>query len=125
MKVNSKFNLFMQTDLSASDFKVLALLYQPLLGLNAYSIYNIFYQFNKLNQLTPHHFLLDLLNIKQDEFINAREKLEALGLLETYLKNEDEYLYILKAPFTAKQFLLDTFLGTYLESEIGIVDQSL
>ncbi|HKL94993.1 MAG TPA: DnaD domain protein [Haploplasma sp.] len=119
MKVNSKFNLFMQTDLSASDFKVLALLYQPLLGLNAYSIYNIFYQFNKLNQQTPHHFLLDLLNIKQDDFINAREKLEALGLLETYLKTEDEYLYILKAPFTAKQFLLDTFLGTYLESEIG------
>ena len=69
-----------------------------------------------------HSFLLDLLNIQQIEFITHREKLEALGLLETYQKNENEYLYIIKVPFTPKQFFKDTFLGSYLQSEVGEVN---
>lgn len=119
MKLNSKFKLFMQTDLSSSDFKVLTLLYQPLIGMEANSLYSTFYQLAKRTDEMTHRMLLDILNIKQKDFIQYREKLEAFSLLETYQKNDLEYLYILKPPFSAKQFLVDTFLGTYLESEIG------
>lgn len=119
MKVNSKFNIFMQSHLSQQDFKVLVLLYQPLLGMEAYALYNTLYELSRLEEVLNHHFLFDLLNIQQNDFIKNREKLEALGLLESYEKNPLEYVYILKPPFSAKQFLVDTFLGTYLESEIG------
>lgn len=120
MKINSKFKLFMQTDLSSSDFKVLTFLYQPLIGIEAYALYTTLYQLGRINNLISHHLVCDLLNVKQSVFIKNREKLEALGLLDSYQVNEEEYLYILKAPFSAKQFFLDTFLGTYLESEVGI-----
>ncbi|MDY0278163.1 MAG: DnaD domain protein [Acholeplasma sp.] len=119
MKVNSKFKVFMQTDLSASDFKVLTMLYQPLIGAEAYAIYSTFYHLAKKSDTMSHQMFIDLLNIKLQDFSKYREKIEAFGLLETYANNEDEYTYVLKPPFSAKQFFVDTFLGTYLESEIG------
>lgn len=120
MKVNSKFKIKLNTDLSQKDFQVLTFLYQPLIGITAYSIYQSFYNLFNQTHINKHQSLYDLLNITQKEFIEAREKLEALGLLETYEdKSTSNYIYILKPPYSAKKFLLDTFLGTYLETEIG------
>lgn len=119
MKVNSTFKLNINTDLSSKDFKVLTLLYQPLIGMKALSLYNTFYHLSNFNQSNLHQTLFDLLNINQLEFIKEREKLEALGLLESYSNNKDEYVYVIRPPYSAKRFLKDTFLGTYLETEIG------
>lgn len=119
MKVNSSFKLNINTDLSDKDFKVLTLLYQPLIGMKALSLYNTFYYLSNFNKTYLHQTIFDLLNINNVEFIKEREKLEALGLLETYEKNQTNYVYVIKTPYSAKRFLKDTFLGTYLESEIG------
>ena len=119
MNVNSKFKLHINTALSSADYKVLALLYQPLVGIKAYAIYSTFYHLVKSNEITSHQVLFDLLNITQEEFLNALNKLEALGLIETYANGKTDYIYILKPPYSAKKFLTDTFLGAYLESEIG------
>ena len=120
MKNSSLFQLHNASDLSAQDFKVLALLYQPLMGLDAHALYTTFYQLsNKTGRDTySHNEIFDLINIRQSEFLKVRHKLEALNLLEVYRK-EDHYLYFLKSPLTAKQFLLDTVFGSYLQSEIG------
>lgn len=120
MRNSSQFQLHKRSDLSALDYKVLALLYQPLLGLDAHSLYLTFYHLvNKTNKNTyTHQELLDLINKKQNEFLKIRYKLEALNLLEVYQK-EHHYIYFLKSPLTAKQFLLDTVFGSYLQSEIG------
>lgn len=120
MKNSSQFQLHSQSDLSAADFKVLALLYQPLMGLEGQALYNTFYQLiNKTNRMTyTHQELFDLLNLKQIDFLRIRNKLEALNLLTVFQK-EDMYLYFMKAPLTAKQFLVDTVFGSYLQSEIG------
>ena len=120
MKNSSLFHLQIQSDLSASDFKVLALLYQPLLGLEAHGLYITCYQLlNKTHKITySHQELFDLMNIKKADFLLMRNKLEALNLLCVFQK-EEEFIYFLKAPLTAKQFLIDTVFGSYLRSEIG------
>ncbi|PKK96660.1 MAG: hypothetical protein CVV58_05240 [Tenericutes bacterium HGW-Tenericutes-3] len=126
MKNSSTFSLQSQSDLSAADFKVLALLYQPLMGLEGQALYTTFYQLiNKTgrNEYT-HAELFDLLNLKQLEFLRIRNKLEALNLLTVYQK-DDVYLYFMKAPLTAKQFLVDTVFGSYLQSEIGEKNMNL
>lgn len=63
--------------------------------------------------------LSDLLNIKEELLLNSKDKLEAIGLLSTFLK-EDIYLFRLNMPLSAKQFFLDGILGSYLRSEVGI-----
>ncbi|PKK99398.1 MAG: hypothetical protein CVV57_02435 [Tenericutes bacterium HGW-Tenericutes-2] len=120
MKNSSTFQIQSQSDLSAADFKVLALLYQPLMGLEGQALYTTFYQLiNKTGRNTyTHQELFDLVNIKQVDFLKVRNKLEALNLLTVYQK-EDIYLYFMKAPLTAKQFLMDTVFGSYLQAEIG------
>lgn len=120
MKNSSQFKIQSQTDLSAADFKVLALLYQPLMGLEGHALYTTFYQLvNKTNRnVYTHAELFDLLNLKQADFMRIRNKLEALNLLVVYQK-EDEYIYQMKAPLTARSFLVDTIFGSYLQSEIG------
>ena len=120
MKNSSTFTLYSQTDLSAADFKVLALLYQPLMGLEGQALYTTFYQLiNKTGKQTyTHQEIFDFFDLKQTDFLKIRHKLEALNLLVVHQKNDD-YMYIMKAPLTAKQFLLDTVFGSYLQSEIG------
>ncbi|MFH0767934.1 MAG: DnaD domain protein [Bacillota bacterium] len=126
MKNSSTFSIQSHSDLSAADFKVLALLYQPLMGLEGQALYTTFYQLtNKTNRGEyTHTELFDLLNLKQLEFLVIRNKLEALNLLTVFQK-DDQYLYFMKAPLTAKQFLLDTVFGTYLQSEIGEKNMNL
>ncbi len=126
MKNSSQFTIISQSDLSAADFKVLALLYQPLFGLTGHALFSTFYQLiNKTGRNTyTHQELFDLLDLKQTEFLKIRHQLEALNLLLVYQK-EDQYLYHLKAPLTAKQFLVDTVFGSYLQSEIGEKNVSL
>ncbi|RJX25321.1 MAG: hypothetical protein C4537_04960 [Acholeplasma sp.] len=120
MKNSSMFYIQSHTDLSAADFKVLALLYQPLMGLEAHALYTTLYQLvNKTSRKSyQHNELLDLINLKQTDFLKIRQKLEALNLLVVY-KKEDDYIYQMKAPLTAKSFLVDTIFGSYLQSEIG------
>ena len=111
--------------LSQDDLATLALLYQPLLGSNAYGCYMVFnhlldcrlYQ----SEIYTNRFLLDVLNIKESELSEAFGKLEAVGLISTYLK-DDLYLFKLSIPLSPRQFFLDGILGSFLKSEIGDVN---
>ncbi|PKK85405.1 MAG: hypothetical protein CVV63_05250, partial [Tenericutes bacterium HGW-Tenericutes-8] len=78
--------------LSQDDLSTLALLYQPLLATNAYGLYMVFnhlldcktYQ----SDIYTTRFLMDLLNLKEKELAAAFDKLEAIGLMSTYLKDD-------------------------------------
>ena len=120
MQLKSTFQLQVHSDLSALDYKVLALLYQPLLGVTAHSLIVTLYQLNyKVSEQTfTHQYLLDLLNIKQQMFIKARHQLEALNLMNVH-QHDTHYVYCLKMPLSPKQFLVDTIFGSYLKTEIG------
>lgn len=122
MKLNATIKITIQQIMSQEDLKVLTLLYQPLLGSRPYALYLTLYGLSNLETGVSKEYLqrdlLDILNIKSREHITFRNKLEALGLLVVFQK-DDEYIYLLKTPMTAKEFLNDTIFGSYLQDQIG------
>jgi len=68
-----------------------------------------------------HDKLYDLLDLSPDTFTTVRKKLEAIGLITVY-QNEEQYLYELKAPLSAEEFIKDGSLGAYLFSKIGKIN---
>lgn len=117
-----KFNIKNNYTLNNEEQKILHLLYQPLIGLGALSLYNTFYFLNQNHKSKfnyNHQFLFDLLNIDEDTFIKYKEKLEAINLLQTFENKEKEKLYFLKSPLNYINFFQDPILNQYLLSEIG------
>ena len=124
MKVDKldKFKLITYQNIDIDERNVVTLLYQPLIGCNAFSLYLILWSLIDRSRLkTPeyhHSKLFDLADISPSKFITIRKKLEAIGLLVVY-QNEDLLLYELMAPLSAEEFIKDGSLGAYLFSKIG------
>ena len=61
------------------------------------------------------------MRIKLEEILEAREKLEAIGLLKTYLKKGsiNSYIYELYSPLEPSEFIDNPILATTLISNIG------
>ncbi len=108
--------------LSSEDVKTLSVLYQPLIGPSSLGTYllmaNLINPLNLQTEVYKVQYLLDLLNINKKELSNNLDKLNAIGLLTTFLK-DDIYLFRINMPLKARQFFLDTILGPYLKSEVG------
>lgn len=115
-------NIYASSSLSSDDIHSLTLLYSPLIGGDATMIFEVLYSLLERNgfsnEVMCFYNLCDLLGVSFDAFENARLKLEAIGLLETFYK-DSSYVFLLKQPLTANQFLNDSTLGIYLESKIG------
>src|SRR5699024_11885282 len=65
---------------------------------------------------------MNYLNQSLDQIYEARIKLEAIGLLQTYKKNTVEktvYTYVLIPPFNPASFLGDIMLAELLSRQIG------
>ena len=56
-----------------------------------------------------------------EEIVTSREKLEAIGLLGTYLKkdNINNYVYILYSPLQPSEFLNHPILNVVLYNNLG------
>ncbi len=100
-------------------------LYQPLIGALAVSLYQTFWSFlDRLDFISleyTHNTLLNNMMISCTEFMEAREKLEAIGLIKTYFKTErvNSYVYELYSPLNAKEFLNNPILNTALYNAVG------
>ncbi|MCG3566937.1 MAG: DnaD domain protein [Candidatus Phytoplasma australasiaticum] len=111
--------------LSLEDYKVLNLLYQPLIGTIAISLYNILYFLNESknnfdnNFNITHQMLFDLLNVDQKTFKKNKYKLEALRLLETYSNENKDIIYIMHSPVQVHNFFKDPLLSHFFLSEVG------
>lgn len=108
------------------DRKVLTLLYQPLIGPIAFSLYMTLWAQIEENRIssdgTSHHGLMNLMDLNLNQIYSARLKLEGIGLLSTYVRMEDgirSFVYEIKAPLTPSQFFLDGMLNVYLYRKIG------
>lgn len=127
MKLNAVIKITIQQIMSQEDLKVLTLLYQPLLGAMPYTLYLTLYGLANLETGISKEYqqkdLLDMLNIKSREHLNYRYKLEALGLLVVF-QSDNEYIYSLKSPMTAKEFLNYTIFGSYLQDQIGEIQMN-
>jgi len=107
--------------LSGDDLSVLALLYQPLITANAFTLYVTLHTL--LNKETLEFDgqiknVLNIINVSLKEFEIAKNKLEAVGLLNTY-HGADGYILEIIQPLGANEFIMDGSLGVYLFTEIG------
>lgn len=100
-------------------------LYQPLLGIEAISLYQLLLHEIDIQpeiQLQTHHTLMNYLNMPLDRIYEARLKLEGIGLLKTYKKETEEkvyYTYVIQSPFSPKGFFEDMMLSELLYRHIG------
>ncbi len=108
--------IYNSSNLSIEELKSLNLLYGPLMGSLALQIYLTFSSLEE--SLFTHENIFDILNISEKDFIEARSKLEALGLVETYI-DSSSYYYFLLHPQKANSFIKSGVLGIYLNSKIG------
>lgn len=108
------------------DIKTIEALYQPIISSAASMLYYTFLNeanFQEWVPITSHEMLLKKTNLNLSELLLARNKLEAIGLLKTYMKtdenNQTSYVYYLYAPKTPGEFFKDPLFMGLLTSVIG------
>ena len=110
--------------LSDYDRKILTLLYQPLCGYGALSLYLTLWckheSSKNVNKVFSHRNLFNSMECNVTEFEKFRDKLEGLGLLKTFVKEEDvpTYCYELYSPLSPKEFFRHELLGTLLKQRL-------
>ncbi|MBD8068931.1 replication initiation and membrane attachment family protein [Bacillus sp. PS06] len=108
------------------DRNILTLLYQPLIGAKALSLYLTLWSELQQNRLwseeNTHHSIMVLQQLNLKEIYHERIKLEGIGLLNTFVNEDDEtrlFIYELKPPLSPQEFFNDGMLNIYLYHLIG------
>ncbi|RYG74880.1 chromosome replication initiation protein [Lentibacillus lipolyticus] len=119
------FRVMLVKDLPVAFAHALTHLYQPLVGIQAISLYMTLLHESELQhdeKAQTHHTLMNYLNLPLDELYRARLKLEGIGLMKTFQEQSDEanvYMYELHPPFAPSQFFMDEMLTQLLYHHIG------
>lgn len=106
--------------------KELNLLYLPLIGNDAVSLYAFLgskiLSDKNLSKNYLHYDILDNLGLSNNKFLVARKKLEALGLLQSfYIDNAGvgQFVYKIKEALTFTEFFSTPILSKLLENTLG------
>ena len=114
-----------KTVLTDKDKKIISMLYQPIIGFSAVSLYlTLCDDLDKLEIMSSdltHHHLMATMQLKLEDIVIAREKLEAVGLLKSYFQqgNLNHYVYLLYAPIEAHEFFNHPILNVVLYNNLG------
>lgn len=123
LKPKDTFEVHHNSLLNGEDTRVLNLLYQPIVGGNALILYqNFMTNIDTFKQPTSHFILQDMMNQGLQELYQARIRLEAIGLLKTYVRKKDEgyhYVYSLENILAPQVFLSDDTLCLLLLDRVG------
>lgn len=121
------YKVYSQTLLNEIDRKVLINLYEPIIGLNAISLFfTLWSDLDKeeiVSMECTHHHLMTILKTDLETIKSARKSLEAVGLVKSYLKigeNINEYMYELYSPLSPKEFFNHPVLSVVLYNNIGV-----
>lgn len=107
------------------DRHLLTMLYQPIVGANAISLYfSLCTYLDKaeiISDVWTHHHLITNMRMSLDDITVAREKLEAVGLLKSYVKKAhmNQFVYELYSPLSALEFFNNPLLSTVLYNDVG------
>jgi len=107
------------------DRKLITMLYQPIIGYSATSLYfTLVDDLDKRELMSDdltHHHLMSTMQLKLDDIVIARKKLEAVGLLKTYFRKDhvNNYVYLLYSPMSANEFLNHPVLNIVLYNNLG------
>ena len=119
-----KYIVVNKTILSDESRKILSILYQPIIGSLSVNLYfTLWSQLDNLSIMSGEHFhhnLMSAMQISLDEVYKARKKLEAVGLLKTYIKVDsiNSYIYELYSPLSANSFLTHPILSVILYNTV-------
>lgn len=114
-----------KTVLNESDRKLITMLYQPIIGHTAVALYfTLVDDLDKLEVMSDdltHHHLMATMQLKLEDIVIAREKLEAAGLLKCYLKKDsiNHYAYLIYSPVSAHDFFTHPILNVVLYNNLG------
>ena len=115
-----------KTILSEQDRKILLMLYQPIIGSGPINLFmTLWMNLDKsefMSNEMSHHFLITSLKMSIEEITIQREKLEAVGLLKTFVKENNDvnnYIYELFSPLSAADFFSHPILNVVLFNEVS------
>ncbi|MDD2409703.1 MAG: DnaD domain protein, partial [Bacilli bacterium] len=116
-----------KTILTEVDKKNLINLYEPIIGSNAVSLYlTLWSDLDKRELISKdynHHHLMTLLKTNLDDIKEAKNSLEAVGLLKTFIKkdsNLNSFIYELYSPISAYEFFNHPIFNIVLYNNIGV-----
>ncbi len=114
-------------DFDVSQMKVVFVLYQPLIGIQALSLYGtLLSEAHHQKEYYRHSRLCKLLSLDIDAVHKARIKLEQYNLIKTYHdKQNDEYIYVLVQPLKTEEFLRHYVYGVQYKKIMGLSDYEL
>ena len=108
-----------------SDKQVLNMLYLPIIGALPITLYNILLndldRLQIISEVSNHAKILSSMHITTSELMEARNVLEAIGLLKTYIKTDtvNNYIYELYSPVTAHEFFSHPIFNIVLYNNVG------
>lgn len=114
-----------KTLITEKDKKEVTMLYQPIIGYIATSLYSTLLsdldEQEIMSEDLTHHHLMSTMQLKLEEILIARKKLEAVGLLKTYLKqdNINQYVYEIYSPLEPSEFFNHPILNIVLYNNLG------
>lgn len=114
-----------KTTLTEVDKKLVTMLYQPIIGYTAVGLYfTLMDDLDKrevMSEDLTHHHLMATMQLKLEDIVIARKKLEAVGLMKTYFKKDhvNNYVYLLYSPLSASEFLNHPILNVVLYNNLG------
>ena len=114
-----------KTIFNDNDRRIIMMLYQPIIGSVAVNLYFTLWSFLDKNEVKSiewtHHHLMVNMCLSIESIICARERLEAIGLLRTFVKkdNVNKYVYELYSPINGYQFFSNPILSVALYNNLG------
>ena len=111
--------------ITSYDKKIITMLYQPIIGYTAVSLYNTLLddleKSEMISEDLTHHHLMNTMQLRLEDILISREKLEAVGLIKTYMKkdNINQYVYLIYSPISVNEFFNHPILNVVLYNNLG------
>lgn len=111
--------------ITSYDKKIITMLYQPIIGYTAVCLYNTLLddleKSEMMSEDLTHHHLMNTMQLRLEDILVSREKLEAVGLIKTYMKkdNINQYVYLVYSPISANEFFNHPVLNIVLYNNLG------
>ena len=115
---NDSYQMSHQKPLSLSQTNILQMLYQPIIGVQAESLYEYLANNHRIKQNYYLNHLFSVLGMGIPDFYQARLQLEGIGLLKTFKKKTD-YIFKLAEPLKAQDFFENEILRHLLIHQVG------
>lgn len=108
--------------ITSQHIQTVTLLYQPLIGTEAFTLYQqLWTMHDDMQEEHAHYALMNALSLPIQKIFEARAHLEAIGLLRTWRQGDDDrtFYYEVQCPLAPQAFFADPLLSIFLWNKVG------